>query len=78
MTNPYRQPLKPAFNPQDAKAAIFDALSAGQFNWRSVGALAKAAGGIDEDDARALLDDMPEVRRSRGQKEVYGLTSRIG
>jgi hypothetical protein len=56
MTNPYRQPLKPAFNPQDAKAA----------------------GGIDEDDARALLDDMPEVRRSRGQKEVYGLTSRIG
>jgi hypothetical protein len=74
MTNPYRQP---AFDPVKAKADIYDALSHPGFNWRTPSALARAAG-VDESTVVSLIDDMPEVRRSHGSKEVYGLRDRIG
>jgi hypothetical protein len=77
MTNPYRQPPKPAFDPLKAKGDIYDALSHPTFNWRTPAALARAAG-ISESDVVALIEDMPEVRRSHGSKEVYGLRDRIG
>ena len=58
------------------KAAIHqflrDSLNQGRFTYRSTAAVSRATG-VDYFRVLSLLKRLPEVRRSRGQREVWTL-----
>jgi hypothetical protein len=64
----------------EQKARIREALASPDFTWRGIEALSDAAD-LSVGKTRAVLAELAAdgvARRSRGEKEVYGLIERVG